>query len=270
MPSALDYKPEMRFFGLFVGRSGDGKSAAADGFPGKVLDLDFDNRFVGVANAGRQGLLELKNIDYETYNPRGGWDPVDKRLTALDLQRFSGGMFPYKTITINSLTALTRLFVNASHNLQGGRKLGSLRISGPADFNFEATATHQVFDFLRSWPCNIIATAHIVSRYGKPEKEFDKDGNWINQYDSPEIIGEKLSLRDNLGENIVSYFNDVYRFSREQVKDEIRYFVEFASMDLARNSFGIKPGKHDITGKNFYQYFTELVAKQNVPLAVTK
>jgi len=270
MPSALDYKPDLRIFALFVGRSGDGKTVAADGFPGKVLDLDFDFRFRGVANAGRLGLLELKNIDYEQFNPRGGWDPVDQRLTALDMLRLSGGMFPYKTITVNSITSLTRLFVNASHKLQGGRKLGSLRISGPADFNFEATATHQVFDFLRSWPCNIIATAHIIDKYGKPEKEFDKDGNWINQYEQNVVVGEKLSVRDNLGENIMSYFDDIYRFSRDEEKGEIRYFVEFAASDLARNSYGIKPGKHDITGKNFYQYFSELVAKQNQSLAVAK
>lgn len=257
MPAGTDYKPDLRVFALFVGRSGDGKSVAADGFPGKILDLDFDYRFRGVANGGRLGLLDLKQIDYEQFNPRGGWDAVDKRLVAIDHARLAG-QFNYKTVTINSLTSLARLFVNASHNLQGGRKLGSLRISGPADFNFEATAMHQVFDFLRIWPCNIIATAHVIDRYGKPPKEFDKDGNWINQYEGNVVVGEKLSLRDNLGENVMSYFDDIYRFSREDTGSELKYYVQFAG-DIARNSYGIPPGKHDITGKNFYQYLTNLV-----------
>lgn len=269
MPSALDYRPDLRIFALFVGRSGDGKSVAADSLPGKVLDLDFDYRFRGVANAGRLGILDLKNIDYEQFNPRGGWEAVDTKLTSLDLQRLSGMGFPYKTVTVNSITSLTRLLVNASHKAQGGRTLGKLRISGPADYNFEAAGTHQVFDFLRSWPCNIVATAHIIDRYGKPPKEFDAQGNWSNQYESNVVIGEKLSVRDNLGENIMSYFDDIYRFSRAEEGNQIKFYVEFAG-DIARNSYGIPPGKHDITGKNFYQFLTQLVESRKEALVVAK
>lgn len=265
MPSASAYKPEQRFFALFIGRSGDGKSLAADSFPRPLLDLDFDFRFRGVVNGARQGIVNLDLMDYHQFNPRGGWGPVEDKLNQFEMTRMSSGTIPYKTITVNSLTSLTRLFVNASHQAQGGRTIGKLRVSGPADFNFEATATHQTFDFFRSWPCNVIATAHIIDKYGKPPKEFDKDGNWTNQYVSSEVIGEKLSIRDNLGENVLSYFDDVYRFSR----DDGKYYVEFAT-DIAKNSYGIPPGKHDITNKNFYDFFTALVAKQNYQLGVVK
>ncbi len=248
MPNASDYKPDKRFFGLFASRSGDGKSTAAASFPGPVLDLDFDFRFAGIAGAIKNGLYTADGISYEQFNPRGGWEPIHNMNLQWDQWRMSG-TFPYKTIIVDSLTSLTRLIVLASHKEQKGKMIGKLRVSGPGDFNFEAAGTHQFFDYLRTMPANIICNAHIIDRYGKPKN--------AGEYAPSEIIGEKLSIRDNLGENVQTYFDNVFRFSREVVNGETKYYVNFAT-DLAKNSYGIKPGEHDITGKNFYQYFTEL------------
>lgn len=252
MPNAIDYKPDKRFFGLFVGRSGDGKSTALASFPKKLLDLDFDFRFAGIASAAKQGIISLDEIEYEQFNPRGGWDPIHNMNLQWDQWRMQG-TFPYKTIGVESITSLTRLITLASHKEQKGKMIGKLRISGPGDFNFEAAGTHQFFDYLRIMPCNIIASAHIVDRYGK------RPG--ASEYAPAEVIGEKLSIRDNLGENVLTYFDNVFRFSRSVSDGKTKYYVNFAT-DIAKNSYGIQPGEHDITGKNFYDYFTELIKEK--------
>jgi len=252
MPKASEYKPETRIFALFIGRSGDGKSTAAASFPRPVMDLDFDNRFAGIAGAITQGIYTADNVDYQMFNPRGGYEPVEALFTQWEVARMQG-QFPYKTIIVDSLTSLARLLVIASHKLQKGKMIGKLRVSGPGDFNFEASGVHQIFDFLRVLPCHVICSAHVIDKYGKLDK--------TQEYSETGIVGEKLSVRDNLGENVQTYFDNVFRFSREVVNGQVKYYANFAT-DLAKNSFGIPPGEHDITGKNFYNYLQELTTKK--------
>jgi hypothetical protein len=258
MPAAKNYKSEERIFALCIGRSGDGKSVAESQFPRPLLTFDFDYRFGGVAAAAKvkmengKSLLDLDGIEYRQYAPKRGFKPVDTDLEVIDTL-FRNGQKPYATIVIDSLTALTRLMVVTSHTLQDGRFVGSLRISGPADFNFEQAGTHQCFDFLKSFPCNILCSAHIVDRYGRVKTKDDP-------FPMSSVIGEKLSIRDNLGENVLAYFDNVFKFSRDYDGSKVRFYVEF-STDLAKNIFGIPPGKHDITGKNFYAYLQELITK---------
>lgn len=263
MPAASAYRPELRIFAMFIGRSGSGKSSAACSFneAGKVIDLDFDYRFAGVANSINQKILTADNLEYEQFdligNAEGGWVPVDKKLEEWRMYKMMpNNPFPYKTIITDSASSLARLFEHLSHKFQGGKTMGKLRISGPADYNVESTAMHQYFDYMRMFPANIICTAHVIQKYAKPEPVI-KDGVWINQFDSGEVVGEKINIRDNLGEKMLTYFNDVWRFEKTM---DSRVWVEF-STDIARNSFGIPPGKHDITGKNFYKFVQELILK---------
>lgn len=252
MPKASDYIPEQRLFAMFVGRSGHAKSTAAAQFPKPYHQLDFDFRFGGVASAIRQGLIaSADGITYDQFNPRSGWEPVDKWLEDNDKYRIIG-QFPYRTLEVASLGSLARLLVVSSHKLQGGKFMGKLRISGPSDYNMEASGTHQLFDFLRSWPCNIICSAHMVDKYGKLDK--------TKEYSESGVVGEKLAVRDNLGENVLTYFDNIFRFSKELEGDKDKFYVEF-STDIAKNTFGIPPGRIDITGKNFYTVFQELVKK---------
>lgn len=251
MPMASQYRPEERIFALFCGRSGDGKSVAAASFARPLIDLDFDFRFGGIKAAMDQGIISSEDVEYEQYSPILGWAPVDKWLTQ-QKSFLLQGQFKYKTIICDSITSLARLLVVTSHVEQKGRTIGALRISGPGDFNFEQSGTHQVFDHLRSFRCNVIATAHVIDKYGKldPSKEYSESG----------IVGEKLSIRDNLGENLQTYFDNVFRFSREVISNQVHYYVEFAS-SLAKNTYGIPPGRYDITNKNFHDFLQGLIAK---------
>lgn len=257
--NASQYKPEERIFAMHVGRSGDGKSVAAASYPGKYLNLDFDLRFGGIASAINQGLLNSNDIEYLQFSPRGGWDPVQKFLDQIEMDRATSS-FKYKSIEVASVTSLARLLLNYSKSLTRGKSIGKLRVSGPSDYMLESQGTHDFFDYLRTFPCNIIVSAHIVDKWGKPEPEFDNNGNRTNEFSAQDIIGERLSIRDNLGENILTYFNNVFKFSREIIKNEMHYFVEF-STDLAKNEYGIPPGKHDITNKQFFSYLLEVIKK---------
>lgn len=256
MPSLDSYlakpKSEQKFFGLFVGRSGDGKSVAAASFPRPMMILDFDFRIQGVAGGATNKCYEnLTGIDYDQFNARtkAGYEKFDSLLVSWDQQRQSGS-FPYKTVVIDSLFSMARVFIAASHALQKGKTIGTLRMSGPGDYGFEVSATHQVFDFLRMLPCHVIASAHIIDKYGK----IDKD----DPYSPNEVKGEKLTVRDQLGESVQAYFDNVFRFSRDVANNKLYYRVEFAT-DLAKNAYGIGPGTHDITNKNFYNYLQEKI-----------
>ena len=247
-------KKKRYLFALFVGRSGSGKSAAAaswltDKSEKKFLEMDFDLRGEGILDYADTGIIDSSRIEIKEFLPQGGWIPIQTYLELLKSQTITG-MFPYETMGVGSLTGMTRIYIILSHTLQESRTIGGLRLSGPADYNFEANATHQTFDYLRGFPCNLICTAHIVDKWGKSTGAGD--------YAPASVIGEKLSIRDNLGENVQTYFNNVWRFSKDIINGELKFFVEF-STSLAKNTYGLPPGKFDITNKNFKKEFENLV-----------
>ena len=250
MPQASELKPSTRFFGLFVGRSGDGKTCAESSFPGPLHIFDSDMRIRGLL--GSKDFNDLSQITYDTFDPDKGFKEYESKLEALGTM-FKGGQKPYSTICIDSVTTMTRLFVTDAIAAAGDKikKRLTLKMPGPQEYGYEAEATMQIFDYLRSLSCHVIVTAHIVDRFGKLNKS--------EEYSETGVIGEKLTIRDKLGENILLYFDEVYRFSRSE--DGKRYSVEFHS-DIAKTAYGSLPfGKVDITGKNFYKYWKEQVEK---------
>jgi len=258
LESLLNKPPESKnFFGLFIGRSGDGKSVAEASFPKPALVFDFDFRVDGIIGGVAAGCLkDIKDVEYKQYNTRteDGFNNFNNDLAMLETQRKSGS-FPYKTIIVDSLFSMSRTLIVASHALQGkGKMIGSLRISGPGDYGFEVSGMHQCFDFFRMMPCNLLCSAHVIDKYGKLDRS--------KEYSETGVIGEKLTVRDQLGESVQAYFSNVYRFSREVVNNKTRFYVEF-STDLAKNTIGVAAGRHDITGKNFYEYLQKLIKDPN-------
>lgn len=257
-----EYKMQERIFALFVGQSGSGKSDAAASFPWPFHEMDFDLRANGIVAAINQGWLctnrSLDDIDIKQFDPLGGWVQVQNHLN--DLRGlFRNGVLKTQTIDIGSLTSMTRLFKTTAvltplNDKAGGGhfNLAGLSMTGPSDYNFEAQATHAVFDFLKGFPCHVICSAHIIDKWGKPPGAKEISAN--------EVIGEKLSITDKLGANVLTYFNDVYRFSKAIVGGQEKFFVEF-STEMAKNSFGLPPGKFDITRKEFYPFLQDLIQK---------
>lgn len=251
-----DLSKETRLFALFIGRSGSGKTVAAASLPKPLQELDFDIRANGIINAVQQGWLSDKDIDIVQFDPFKGYIIVEQHLNLLYTLAQSRQM-NFKSIDIGSATSLIRLLNLTTLNLPkntpgiGHINLGSLALTGPADYKFETQSAHKIFDFLRILPCNVTVSAHIVDKYGKLPG--------AKEMDSQVIIGEKLTLGTaNLAENILAMFNDVYKFNKKIINNEDRYFVEF-NTEIARNSFGIPTGEFDITKKPFWTFFQNLI-----------
>jgi hypothetical protein len=253
MPSAANLAPDGRFVGLFVGPTKSGKTVAECSFPGPIKVLDFDGRIRGILGAS---WINKTEIDYEAYPPRVGanekpvYQKVNDDLEAL-LVMCKTGQNRYKTIVLDSLTSETYAMLCDAVSLTKGKMIGTTKMAGPEDYGFEATNTYNIISFLRSLPIqNIIVSAHVVERYGK------KNPN--DPYSESVVVGEKLSVRDKIGENVGIYFDHCFRFDREVIGQQEKFFVQFRS-ELASTSFSSLPfGKVDITGKSFYNELMRL------------
>lgn len=266
MPKASDLSPEARFVGLFVGRSGSGKTVAECSFPGPIDVHDFDGRIRGILGAP---WIDRSNINYFYYPPKeiGLVDTLNKRLEYYQMAAKTNQPLP-KTVILDSITSECQAMVQQALGLthspgdkntkKVGKYLGGVAMAGPEDYGFEAQATYDIISFLRSVPIqNIIISAHLVEKYGK----IDPD----NPYADSVPIGEKLSVRDKIGENIQIYFDHIFRFDRRELNGGIKFYVKFRS-DIARTSYSQLPeGEVDISGKNFYETLMSYVRiKENV------
>jgi len=255
-----DYSPETRIHALHISRSGDGKSAAAASYPRPFHQYDYDGRFDGVYGAVKpQGFLEPDGISFDRLYTKNGYEPFQNILDQLEMARITK-QFPFKTIELASITSFMQALIVSSHKLQGGKMIGKLRMSGPGDFGFEVTGMKQLMDQLAIMPCNVIISAHVIDKWGKGKIKNSQGVLERDVYGPNEVIGEKINLRDQPGEVLLSLFSNVFRFSREVEGNKMKYYVDFAS-DVAKNAFGIPPGLHDITGKPFYPYLQDLIKK---------
>lgn len=272
MANAANLTPDSRFFGLFIGHSGSGKTPSACSFANASKDkrvkvFDFDGRIRGILNTP---WIDKSKIDYDYYPPihkvgdKQNFQKLNDEFAALQVQ-CNMGQCPYNTLVLDSLTTQTFAFIcdalpmtHAGKSNSGndkGKKMGTMNIAGMEDYMFESTGTMQVLAFLRSLPIqNIIITAHIIDKYEKedPENPF-----------SPSIVkGSKLSLRDKLSANIPGLFDHVFQFRREFVGGQNKIFVNFWS-DIARTVYPNLPmNQVDITGKSFYDVLTGYVNGQ--------
>lgn len=252
MPKCEDLTPEGIFRGLFVGRSGTGKTPAACSFPGPVENWDFDGRIRGLLGCP---WVDRKNVTYESFPPKepGMIMRIMGKVETMQ-QMASVGQLATKTLIVDSLTAETFAMLCQSKPLtaaalkdqKGGRKISGYLMTGPAEYGFEADTTYNLLASLRSIPgLNLIVTAHLIDRYGKSDPD--------DPYSESVVVGERLSVRDKIAENVQIYFDNVFRFDKREINGKDKHTVKFRG-DVARTSFVDLPeGEIDITGKNFYQ-----------------
>lgn len=266
MPLASNLTPDSRFIALFIGPKHSGKTVAACSWlkpdsDKKIKLLDADGRVGGIVNVP---WIQKNRIEYDYIPPRTS-NPLDKKFYEklndnLDvlLTQTQGAQGLYETYVGDSLTSICKNFIldatSLTHVANKGKKLGVMNLTGIEEFKFESQAVDAYLSFLRSMPLNVIVTAHVMDRYDKPYVNGEKD-----LYAESIVVGEKLALRDKVGVNAMIYFNHIFRFDRVVKGGEERFFVEFVG-DIACTSFyGLKPGRHDITGKNFREYVMSLV-----------
>ena len=268
MPQLIDRPETNRFIGLFVGESGSGKTAAEASFPKPIHFDDFDGRI-----GGAQGCkwLDLSGIDYDYYPPKqpGTIQKLNARLASLmNVSALAPVLQLPSTHVTDSITNMTFAFLCQAMGLThkqgardekrgryigggGGAEGGPIAMAGPEDYGLEAQATYDYIAFLKSLPIpNIIISAHIIDRYGKP---IGPDGEELTYADSI-VVGHKLSIRDKIAENIKSHFDHVFKFERisDNLTSAERFYVTFRG-GIARTSYSWLPsGRQDITGREFY------------------
>lgn len=278
MSLASNLTPESRFMALFVGPKHSGKTCAACTWRSKegkkrIKVLDGDGRIRGILGAP---WIDKNFIDYDYFAPRvaGKQDPFFQRVNGdLDamLLEIQNNRSPYETYVGDSATAFCKnLIIDAlplTHADGKGKSLGTMSMAGPEDYGFESTGMDSYLSFLRSLPINIIMTAHVIPKFDKPWVTDARGRTYKDVYADSVMVGEKLSLRDKVGTNLMIYFDHIFRFDRKMVQGEERFYVEYIG-DIACTSFpGLKPGQYDITGKDFREFTLDLVAKatQAVP-----
>lgn len=268
MPAASSIQPDTRSFSLFIGRSGSGKSAAAYSYPQPLHIIDLDGRIRG----GLVPWIDRKGITYDYFpsKPSQGtvFEQLNNYFSALQIMT-KNGQSQLKTLVIDSLTwnAIDLLLdaiplTHASTQIQGeskGRTIGTLQIAGPSDYQFQSTGILQILAFLKSLPIqNIIATAHVVGRWGKRK---DQNGKILDPYGPSELLGEQLNLTDKLTESVPSIFDNVFRFEKVDTGSAIKFFFE-AQGELARSAYPELPyNRMEITEKDFYKQLMSRVTK---------
>lgn len=269
MPKLSEVKEETgRFFGLFIGASGSGKSCAAFSFIKKYIDeangkpkkkikvFDIDQRIRGML--GATWLSEYTEyVNFTQYSPFDGFSSIEKELDVIALQA-KMHQSEYGLIVMDSLTSQTHMLLNEGIKLldasaqqskeKGHRIIGSVKMAGPADYGYEAKATYDIFDYLRSLPLDVIVSAHVVPQWGREDPD--------NPYSPTIEVGEQLSVRNKIGVNIQIYFDEVYRFSKTGSQS---FDVQFRT-DIAKTAHrNLTAGNHNITGVSFYDYWLKLL-----------
>ncbi len=265
MPKLSDRKDDQRFFAMFVGRHHSGKTVAEASFPKPLHIEDFDGRVDGA----QVPWLSMEGITYDYWQPKQPNligklnEKFDNMLTAAQIQTPGSVIQLPKTHVTDSITNQSHAFlsqaVSLTHMREGddgkrkkaGRWLGPVQMAGPEDFGMQSSAMYDYVGFLKSLPIqNVILSAHLVDMYGFQKDEDDDD----MPYAPKVVVGQKLSITDKIGENIQTSFSHVFKFERDQAPKADKFFVTFRG-GIACTSYDWLPyGRHDWTGKNFYEF----------------
>lgn len=249
------------FVGLFVGRSGSGKTCAEASFTkyGKLYIFDSDNRIRGLLEAARWlGKDRMNLIEFDYYNPRDGFKSIDDKLSMFIAQANSGKL-EYRTLVFDSIGSLVYMLALDSQYLRGlksqsGKVRGSVKFLHPDDYNYVSMAFRQLM-FNGVMPLaekgvNIIFSGWLVGKWAKRPGSED--------YAPAEEIGERLVGPQNLAEEVIGYFDEVYKFVKEPVFRGAKYTVEFNG-SFAKTALGLPSGKFDITGRDFLTVWEEKI-----------
>lgn len=266
MPKQLsDRKEDQRFFAMFVGRHHSGKTVAEASFPKPIDFEDFDGRIGGA----QVPWLDPKGITYDYWPPRmpnliGKLnEKLENMLALAQMQMPGGGLQLPKTHVTDSITNQCGAFIaqaiqlthmrtsESGQKTKAGRWIGPVQMAGPEDYGLESQGMSDYISFLKTLPIqNVILSAHLIDQYG-----FEKDDEGNDLVYMPRVVtGQKLSIRDKIGENIQTHFDHVFKFERETNAGEDRFYVTFRG-GIACTSYSWLPkGRHEWTKKPFYEF----------------
>lgn len=238
-------KHDAFYRGLWVGRSGTGKSTQATNWPPPVLVLDFDRR---------AGSIRGKKCTAVQFNVDEGYEDVRNYLNNLgDIDPF-----PYQTVILSSISSIIDFLIHDAKKLLGdlrleqqkssdkgtkGFKIGAMNISDMQHHKYVSECVTDLFDYgFLQFPCNVIIEAHIVNAY-------DSKGN---------INGTRVLASDKLSEKLPHKLDETWVFEKSEDpfgNEPPQYFIKFHG-DLAKTSFRKLPNtKIEITSTNLFNVF---------------
>ena len=237
MPNVKDLKMDERNTRFFVvGGYGTGKSVFAASFPTPGFVFDFDN---GIETY-RGG-----DWDYETYSmDRTGWIQFEK-----DLKRIREEIGKYKTIVVDSTTAMTALAMEQALFLDPKRSA----TGGPL-WNVHFQMTKNLMEGklrqLTNLPCNIVVIAHMQV---------------IQDMESGAIVDIKPLLTGQLADIVPGYFSEVLYATTQRKEGKTQWLLQTVSIGLKRarsRLSGVEHRLQDFVPNDYNEFMKQLTTTQ--------
>jgi hypothetical protein len=217
-------------FTLLKGEPGTRKSTCALSYPGPQYWISTDQKMEALElPAKRWGLWGKNHLTFDDYND---WGNPKAKLESFQVN------CPFKTIVIDSITSIAdnmnRQTIKEKKQEGGGKKIGSIYVSGLEEYNAEASSFQDMMAILKDihkfHRVNIVMIAHVVGQ------RKDDDKNKLTHHSRVIITGG-----DKIAGKIASYMTEVYHFNVEtgfSEHDEGSYtlFTSHMGNDYARTS----------------------------------
>lgn len=265
MPTNLNSEKYERYFkGMFVAPTGRGKTIAAASWPGKTLIIDSDSRHRPIIDWYPERVA-AGDFAVEETNSDNFWSSLVPLLKSL--AQFN----PYQNIIVDGVTSMTLLTITMQLKAKGGFDFfkkdaqksddtkgskfvpGGIMVPSWDEFNGQAQVISHLIEVIKSFKCNVIFTAHPVTRtlIGKNKQ--------AERYTSITAFGIKM---DSMIQN---YFDDCWWFDYEIATDSqgreiikrLCYTQPSEAYQEAKTSFKGIPAVIDYTDKNLYDLVKE-------------
>jgi hypothetical protein len=242
MPSTKTIDTTARFFSIFKGPPGTGKTRAAASFPAPYF-FDFDGRMSIVKT-----IFPDKDVQYDSFYR--DFSGAMRKLEALT------NHCPYGTIVCDSLTSLCRTALGHMIKYRGSdeKKLmkGGLEVSQMGDYGGETAALIQMtdaFHAINDKGVKIIVIAHVVETETKDIKTGE-----ISSSRQLMTGGKKIAVE------MAGYYDAFHFYTTTGFSGAPEYEVltKNAGDDWAKVSFDL-PRKITWTDKDFYQVLLGLL-----------
>ena len=225
-PVSLDEIKKMWVKTLIYGKSGDGKTIFASGYPKPLMLLDTDMGILSVKSASH---VEHKDQIYpipvkdlvEGQAAPQGYDTVEAIMQDLVSKGAYEGLTP-KTLVIDSVTTLSQMCMNKTQYLNG--HLGQQPTL--PDYGGQRRLLEKIIKFGVAIKMHFMAICH---------QDFYKDENTGRLWLTPMVVGK-------LRQELPLYFDEVYHCAPTQLKDGTEYKMETEASGIvtAKSRLGLK------------------------------
>lgn len=256
MPSTKDIDLGERIMALFIGANGEGKSVAAASFPGPVKFYDFDGRMKPI-----KLFYPNADIQYSTVGPKA--IPAKRIISFLDFCKEFEDLqdrCPWATVVIDSFTNMSNTAVTYQLRVRGGfddfkgkTTQSGLPIPGFDEYNGETTSISQILDVAKILPCNIIMTAHPITK-------IMEEGGRAKRYTTIASYGSKIASF------APTYFDEIWAFERDSEQADAKRLVWTAGHNMTKTALPL-PAVFDITGRRLYPLVKTAIEEHGIKLA---